>query len=71
MALTDTAIRKAKPQPTAYQMTDGSGLYLQIIPAGGKLWRWKYRFNGRETLMSFGGYPDVTRSINGRIKQPK
>jgi integrase len=57
--LTDTEIRKAKVKPAAYRMTDGRGLYLVVTPAGGKLWRWKYRFQGFEKLMSFGGYPDI------------
>lgn len=62
MALRDTAIRKAKTKETAYRLTDGRGLYLLIMPAGGKLWRWKYRFEGREKLMSLGRYPDVSLS---------
>jgi integrase len=41
-------------------MSDGGGLFLWITPAGGKLWRWKYRFDGKEKLMAFGKYPDVT-----------
>jgi len=41
-------------------MTDGRGLYLTVTPAGGKLWRWKYRFEGVEKLMSFGQCPDVS-----------
>lgn len=63
MALTDTEIRKAKARSSAYRMSDGGGLYLQVPPAGGKLWRWKYRFDGREKLMTFGGYPDVSLSL--------
>jgi integrase len=55
--LTDTAIRRAKGPG---RMADGRGLYLLLTPAGGKLWRWKYRFEGAEKLMSFGGYPDVS-----------
>jgi len=63
MALTDTVIRKARAKHTVYRVTDGGGLYLQITPAGGRLWRWKYRFDGREKLMSFGSYPDVSLSL--------
>ncbi len=63
MALTDTVIRKAKAKDEAYRLSDGGGLYLSITPAGGKLWRWKYRFDGREKLMSFGSYPDVPLSL--------
>jgi len=50
--LTDTEIRKAKTKEVAYRMTDGRGLYLSVTPAGGKLWRWKYRLKGTEKLMS-------------------
>jgi integrase len=63
MALTDTVIRKAKTKDAAYRLSDGGGLYLWISPTGGKLWRWKYRFDGREKLMSFGSYPDVSLSL--------
>lgn len=63
MALTDTEIRKAKSKTAAYRMSDGGGLYLLVTPAGGKLWRWKYRFDGREKLMTFGSYPDVPLSL--------
>ena len=63
MALTDTEIRKAKAKASAYRMNDGGGLYLWITPAGGKLWRWKYRFEGREKRMAFGSYPDVPLSL--------
>lgn len=57
--LSDTAIRKATPRERSYRMTDGRGLYLMVTPAGGKLWRWKYRHGGVEKLMTFGSYPDV------------
>ncbi|WP_420237363.1 integrase arm-type DNA-binding domain-containing protein [Telmatobacter bradus] len=60
MALTDTQIRKAKQSDKPYRMSDGGGLYLQIVPSGGKLWRWKYRFDGKEKLMALGKYPDVS-----------
>ncbi|MBV2181790.1 MAG: tyrosine-type recombinase/integrase [Castellaniella sp.] len=61
MALTDTAIRqKARPQAKAFKMADGGGLFLYVTPAGSRLWRWKYRHGGKERLMSFGGYPDVS-----------
>ncbi len=43
-------------------MADGGGLYLWVTPAGGKLWRWSYRFDRKEKLMAFGRYPDVSLS---------
>ena len=60
MGLADTGIKKAKPRQRPYSMSDGGGLYLWITPAGGKLWRWSYRYEGKEKLMSLGKYPDVS-----------
>lgn len=60
MALTDTAIRALKPAAAAYKRADSDGLYLQITPAGGKLWRFKYRHHGVERKLSLGAYPDVS-----------
>ena len=57
--LTDTAIRKAKPDDKPIRMFDGGGLYLEISPTGGKWWRLKYRFDGKEKRLSLGVYPDV------------
>lgn len=59
MSLTDLAIRKAKPAPKAQRLFDGGGLYLEISPAGGKWWRWKYRYMGKEKRLSLGTYPDT------------
>lgn len=59
MPLTDTAIRAAKPSNKPVRMFDGGGLYLEISPAGGKLWRLKYRFGGKEKRLALGVYPDV------------
>ena len=60
MPLTDTAVRSAKPRPKAFKLFDGGGLHLEVSPAGGKWWRWKYRVGGTEKRLSFGVYPDVT-----------
>jgi hypothetical protein len=59
MALTDLAIRNAKPGPKPVKMFYGQGLYLLVQPTGGKLWRLKYRFDGREKLLALGSYPEV------------
>jgi hypothetical protein len=42
------------------KLSDGKGLYLLVNPVGSKLWRWKYRFLGKEKVMSLGAYPDVS-----------
>ena len=60
MPLTDTAIRKAKPTEKVQRIFDGGGLYLEISPAGGKLWRMKYRHGGKEKRLAFGIYPDTS-----------
>lgn len=59
MPLTDTAIRTAKPRNKPYKLADEKGMFLYITPAGGKLWRLKYRVDGKEKLLSLGAYPDV------------
>jgi len=58
--LTDTAIKKLKPKDKAYRVFDGAGMYLEVAPAGGKWWRLKYRFSGKEKRLSLGTYPDVS-----------
>lgn len=60
MPLTDTAIRTAKPEAKAKKLADERGLFLLVTPSGGKWWRFKYRFDGKEKLLSLGTYPDVS-----------
>jgi integrase len=62
MALTDVAIRNAKPGDKPYKLTDGAGMFLLVTPAGGKLWRLKYRVDGREKLLAIGAYPETSLS---------
>ncbi len=60
MALTDIQVRTAKPQAKDYKLTDGEGLFLLVAISGGKRWRLKYRFGGKEKLLALGTYPDVS-----------
>jgi integrase len=60
MPLTEITIRSAKAREKAFKLFDSGGLYLEVSPAGGKWWRWKYRFGGKEKRVSFGVYPDVS-----------
>lgn len=62
MALTDVTIRNAKPREKVYKLADSGGLYLQINPTGSRLWRLKYRVDGREKKLSIGPYPDFSLS---------
>jgi integrase len=60
MHLSHFAITKAKPKDKSYKLSDGAGLYLLIEPNGSKLWRFRYRFAGRENMLTFGPYPAVS-----------
>ena len=60
MSLTDAAIRKAKPADKPVRKFDGGGLYIELSPAGGKLWRLKYRYGGKEKRLSLGTYPEIS-----------
>jgi integrase len=60
MALSDTAIRTAKPADKPYKLSDEKGLFVLVMPKGAKYWRLKYRIDGKEKLLSFGTYPDTS-----------
>ena len=60
MPLSNTAISKAKPSDKPQRLFDGGGLYLEVATTGGKLWRLKYRFDGKEKRLALGKYPDVS-----------
>ena len=60
MALTDTAIKNAKPGAKPAKLADEKGMFLLVTPAGGKWWRLKYRIGGKEKLLSLGTYPEVS-----------
>lgn len=60
MPLTDVAIRKAAPREKPYRLADSGGMYLEVSPTGGKYWRLKYRFLGKEKRLALGVYPDVS-----------
>ncbi|WP_037281585.1 tyrosine-type recombinase/integrase [Rubellimicrobium mesophilum] len=62
MALTDVAVRSAKPRDKDYKLADSAGLYLLVTPSGGKLWRLKYRMHGVERKLALGRYPEITLS---------
>lgn len=59
MALSDLTIRTTKPGAKPIRLSDSGGLYLEVAPSGGKLWRLKYRFNGKEKRLALGKYPEV------------
>ena len=69
--LTDIQIRNAKPKDKPYKMSDGGGLYVEIMPHGSKLWRMKVRqATGKESILSFGAYPGVPL-VDARAERAK
>lgn len=67
MALSDTACRNAKGRDRPYKLSDSNGLYLLVNPNGSRLWRQKYRYQGREKSLAFGSYP-VVALADARLK---
>lgn len=59
MALSLFALQNAKPRETPYKLSDGHGLHLLVQPNGSKLWRFRYRFGGKENMLTFGPFPEV------------
>lgn len=60
MALTDTKLRALKPRTKAYQIADGGGLFIEVMPGGAIVWRMRYRLAGRQEKVTFGPYPGIT-----------
>jgi len=51
--------RSFKPSEKSVRLSDERGLYLEVTPNGGRWWRLRYRFGGKEKLISLGTYPDT------------
>ena len=60
MPLTDLKIKNLKPKDKPYKVSDFDGLYVLVNPNGSRLWRFKYRLNGKEGLLSLGAYPAIS-----------
>jgi integrase len=60
MALTDLTIQKLKPKPKRYEMADGRGLYIRVMPSGTKSWVFRYQFDGAPRRMTLGTYPGIS-----------
>lgn len=71
--LTPMEIAAAKPRDKAYKLFDGGGLYLEVLPTGGKSWRLKYPYEGKEERITIGRYPEVAlkdaRAERERIRE--
>ena len=60
MALTDTKLRSLKPRAKPYQVADGGGLFIEVMPGGSLVWRMRYRLTGRQEKVTFGQYPAIS-----------
>lgn len=60
MPLKAVQVKSAKPKKKQYKLADGEGMYLLVLPAGGKYWRLKYRYGGKEKVLALGVYPAVS-----------
>ena len=58
--LTELSIKQAKPKQKQYKLTDGEGMYLRIYPNGSKYWQLQYWFEGKQRILSFGVWPDIS-----------
>lgn len=63
MKLTDTQVKRSKPAETPYRMSDGHGMFIEIRPNGSKLFRYAYRFGGKQKLLALGQYPVTTLAM--------
>jgi Arm DNA-binding domain len=68
MLLNDLKCKNAAPREKSYKLADGAGLYLEITPSGGKHWKYKYRFDGKERKLSIGSYPLFTL-VEARLRR--
>ena len=69
MPLTDVKVRSAKPKSAVYRLLDAGDLYLEVTPSGGRYWRLKYRFAGKEKRLALGVYPTVSLEMLGPSMQ--
>jgi integrase len=68
MPLTDTALKSLKPKEKTYTLADERGLYVEVFPTGGIVWRFRYRLNGKLEKLTLGKYPALTLK-NARLKR--
>jgi len=54
------AIKNANPKAKSYRLYDEKGLYLEVTQTGSRLWRFKYRFDGKEKRLAIGSYPETS-----------
>jgi len=68
MPLTDTRLRSLRPRATIYRVADANGLAIEVTPAGSRLWRYRYRFNGKASMLALGEYPVISLADARRLR---
>ena len=69
--LSATGVKNALPAEKSYKLADGGGLYLLVTTAGGKYWRYDYRFAGARKTLALGVYPEVSLKIDSTTDVPR
>lgn len=69
MALKDLEIKYAARRSKEYKLFDGDGLYVLVKPSGSKLWRYKFRYDGKERVLCIGPYPAITAAVARQKKR--
>lgn len=68
MSLTDTVLKALKPKDASYIVSDDRGLYVEVLPSGSIVWRYRYRLDGKREKLTLGKYPALTLK-NARLKR--
>jgi len=68
MSLSDTALKALKPRDASYIVSDDRGLYVEVLPSGSIVWRYRYRLSGKREKLTLGKYPALTLK-NARLKR--
>ena len=67
--LSDAQVSKSKLTDKDYKLSDGNGMHLLVTSTGGKLWRFQYRFNGKQKSLALGRYPDISLAVARQRRQ--
>jgi integrase len=68
--LTDTKLRAMKPRAEAYRVADTNGLCIEIRPSGAKVWRYRFRYASKASIITLGEYPTMSLA-DARIERDK
>ena len=60
MSLTDLTVKKLRARKKRYEILDGAGLYIRVMPSGVKSWTFRYNFDGTARRMTLGTYPGIS-----------